>query len=62
MEQIHLVQHSYEVADFDEVKYIGAYSSEKRAKEAVERIMHLSGFKETLINSYVAQLYLERLQ
>ena len=57
MEQICLVQHCYEVADFDEVKYIGAYSSEKRAKEAVERLMHLSGFKEFSREHFSLEIY-----
>lgn len=46
---VYLLQHSYgygKEMEFDEVKVLGIYSSEKRAKMAIEQYNKLPGFKE----------------
>ncbi|MCD8180663.1 MAG: hypothetical protein LUF26_04200 [Firmicutes bacterium] len=45
MKYAYVVQHSYESEDgHDEVKFIGVYSSEKNAKNAVDRLKNKQGF------------------
>lgn len=46
MNKVFLLQHSYEVGEFDETKLIGIYSSKEKAESTVERFKHLSGFKD----------------
>jgi hypothetical protein len=44
---VYIVQHAYENdAGYDEVKFIGAYSSEQTAKTAVERLCLQPGFRD----------------
>ncbi|MBM3611259.1 MAG: hypothetical protein FJX18_07070 [Alphaproteobacteria bacterium] len=47
MKHVYIVQHAYELeSGQDIVKEIGAYSTHKKAKEAVKRFRDLPGFKE----------------
>ncbi len=46
MRSVFVVQHAYELADCEEVKMIGVYSSEKRARDAVARLVEQPGFKD----------------
>jgi hypothetical protein len=45
--RLFVVQHAYELPNGeDEVKFVGVYSSEIRAQEAVHRLSNLSGFRD----------------
>ena len=46
MKHVYLLQHSYSIGEFDEVKTIGIYSSRQAAKLVVEKLKHLNGFKD----------------
>lgn len=46
MNSVFVVQHSYEVADRDEVKLIGVYRSRSDAEAAVARLATRPGFRE----------------
>jgi homoserine kinase type II len=46
MGSVYVVQHSYEHAGRDEVKFIGVYSTRQSAEAAVERTRKLPGFRE----------------
>lgn len=46
MKTVFLLQHSYEVGEFDETKVIGIYSSKEKAEETVKRYKQLPGFKD----------------
>lgn len=43
---VYLLQHSYEIEDFEETKIIGIYSSQKNAEEVKEKYKSLPGFKK----------------
>ena len=48
MNSVFVLQHSYELEDRDEVKFIGVYSSELEAQKAISRLSNESGFKEKI--------------
>lgn len=43
---VYVLQHSYEIGDFEETKFIGVYSSKENATQVVKRYMLLPGFKD----------------
>jgi len=46
MDQIYLLQHSYEIDGYDETKLIGIYSSRKLAEKSMEICYQRPGFRE----------------
>ena len=57
MNQVYVVQHLREDPDgYDDVKFIGVYSTKERAEEAVDRIRQLPGFAEVPLG-FDIQLY-----
>lgn len=44
MNLIYIVFHEFTLFDKDDTKFIGAYSTQKNAEEAVERLRHQPGF------------------
>ncbi len=46
MQHVFVVQHEYELADHDEVKFIGVYATREDAERAVERIKQQPGFRD----------------
>jgi hypothetical protein len=48
MKSVFILQHSYESSDTgeEETKFIGVYSSKKKAQEAIERLSRQPGFKD----------------
>ena len=44
MKHIYLLQHSYEVGEYDETKIIGIYSSRELAERTIENYKNLPGF------------------
>jgi hypothetical protein len=48
MEEVYVVQHLREDADgYDDVKFIGVYSTLEKAQEAIHRLQFLPGFSST---------------
>ncbi|WP_081865426.1 DUF7336 domain-containing protein [Chondromyces apiculatus] len=61
MDQVHLVQHVYESPDGAEnIKLIGVYSDEEKAKEAVERLKLQPGFRDHPDGFYVSAVVLNQ--
>jgi len=46
MKKVYLVNHNYELQGCDEIKFIGIFSSEKKAKKAVKKLKKQKGFKK----------------
>jgi hypothetical protein len=46
MNTVFLLQHSYEVEEFDIIKTIGIYSSKEKSKETIKGYMQPPGFKD----------------
>lgn len=44
MENVFILEHTYELDDIEETKFIGVYTSEILAKEAIERLKSKLGF------------------
>lgn len=44
MENVFILEHTYELDDIEETKFIGVYTSEILAKEAIERLKSKPGF------------------
>ena len=44
--RVFVVQHEHELDGCDKVKFIGVYSSDERARAAVDRAKGLSGFRD----------------
>ena len=45
MNIVYILEHSYEIGDRDETKFIGAYSSQALAESAINRLKQQPGFK-----------------
>lgn len=46
MSSVFLLEHSYKIGKFTEIKIIGVYSSKEKAKIVVEKYKYLLGFKD----------------
>lgn len=46
MEYVYVLDHSYEDNGYDEVKRIGAFSTEELAEKAIDALISKPGFKE----------------
>ena len=46
MEKVYIVTHSYDFKGCEEVKDIGVFTSEKKAKKAVKKLKKQKGFKK----------------
>ncbi len=61
MNAVYVVQHAYEnQAGYDEVKFIGVYSSERAAQAAVERLRSEPGFRNRPNGFHVERYELDR--
>jgi hypothetical protein len=58
MNSVFVLQHSYEHDDgHDEVKMIGVYSSEEKARETVEKLKNAKGFCDYPIECFYIDEY-----
>jgi len=48
MKRVFILQHSYELLDCDETKFIGVYSSKDEANNAISRLSNLIGFSDRI--------------
>jgi hypothetical protein len=46
MDIVYILEHVYEVDDIDEIKFIGVFSSEEKAKLAIDKLKNIKGFKD----------------
>ncbi len=46
MKEVYTLQHCCEINGIDEIKFIGVYSSEQEAKNAIERLKIQPGFRD----------------
>ncbi|WP_445712322.1 DUF7336 domain-containing protein [Flavobacterium sp.] len=46
MKEVYILEHCYEINEVDEIKFIGVYSNEQEAKNAVEILKLQPGFKD----------------
>ena len=46
MKRVYTVNHSYKLNGCEEIKFIGVFSSEKKAKKAVKKLKKQKGFKK----------------
>lgn len=60
MKYVYLLQHSYEVNEYDETKIIGVYISEKKALDVIEQYKTLPGFKEYSDCFYIDKYELDK--
>jgi hypothetical protein len=45
MKTVFILQHSYELDNYDETKLIGVYSTKEQAELAINRLKEMNGFK-----------------
>lgn len=60
-EYVYLLRHTYEYGDENEhetMKNIEIYTTEEKAKEAINRLILLQGFKDYPIECFVVEEYL----
>ncbi|MDU4961618.1 MAG: hypothetical protein E6X17_13280 [Sporomusaceae bacterium] len=60
MKVVYVLQHSYEVGEngaFDEVKFIGVYSSREKAEQVIRRYILLPGFRDFPIDCFHISKY-----
>ena len=57
---VYLLQHSYEIEEFDETKIIGIYSTKEKAKEVIEKYNTLPGFKDYPNDFYIDKYELDK--
>lgn len=54
MNSVYVLQHVHELHDdHEDVKFIGAYSTQEMAQQAIERLKDQPGFKETPHGFYI---------
>ncbi len=46
MNYVFMLEHVYEVGEKEEIKFIGVFSSESKAKEAIRELIPKKGFSE----------------
>ena len=53
MKYVYVVQHSHSVGDCDDTKFIGVFSSEKKALKAIKKLKKQKGFKQYKKDFYI---------
>ena len=56
---VYMVEHSYELEDCDETKFIGIFSTEEEAKRIVTEYQNLLGFKDYPNNFFINKCQLD---
>ncbi|WP_239616848.1 DUF7336 domain-containing protein [Cohnella mopanensis] len=57
MNHIYILEHSYEIGDFDETKLIGVYSSRDLAQKAIDKYIKLPGFNKYHLDCFHIEKY-----
>ena len=53
MKYVYVVQHSHSIGDCDDTKFIGVFSSEKKALKAIKKLKKQKGFKQYKKDFYI---------
>ena len=57
---VYILQHSYELEDCEETKFIGIYSSKQEANNAIQRLSKQPGFNEKPDNFYISKYEVDK--
>ncbi len=60
-DKVYVLQHSYDYGEndeFTETKFIGVYSSENSARQAIERLYKMQGFNEYSKDCFYIDAYI----
>ena len=58
MKSVFILQHCYEHEyGHDEIKFIGAYSSEQKADETIKRLKNVGGFRDYPVDCFFIDKY-----
>ena len=58
MRSVFILNHCYENEDgYDEIKFIGVYSTEEKAKGAIERLKTIEGFRDHPVDCFYIDKY-----
>lgn len=60
MNEVFTLQHSYKNNGNEETKFIGIYTTEQEAKNAIERLKSQSGFKDRPNDFYIDKYQLNK--
>lgn len=55
MKTVFVLQHSYEIDGHDETKFIGVYSTQEQADQAINRLKDQPGFRDKLDSFHVSE-------
>ena len=57
MEEVYILQHSYDIGNFEEIKIIGIYSTLEKAEETINRYKNKKGFNNYPIDCFSIDKY-----
>lgn len=57
MEYVYVLQHSYELEDEEEVKFVGVFSTEPEAQNAIDFLRTKEGFKDYPVDCFIIDKY-----
>lgn len=60
LKSVFLVQHSYEIGEFEETKIIGIYSTREKAEIVIEQYKCIQGFKDYPDRFYVSEYKIDK--
>ena len=60
MRSVYVLQHSYELGGCDETKFIGVYSTRRRAQAAVRRLRRQPGFRDRPNDFHIDEYAIDR--
>jgi len=60
MKEVFVLEHIYEINNSEEIKFIGIYSSEQKAKNAIEELKSQPGFKDRPNNFCINKEQIDR--
>jgi len=55
MKSVFIIQHSYEIGEIDETKFIGVYSSKELAEQTISRLKLMPGFKDRQSDFHISE-------
>lgn len=58
MKNVYVLEHSYNIGDRDDTKFIGVYETRKLANEAIERLVDKPGFRDRPDNFLISEIKL----
>lgn len=62
MKYVYLLEHSYELNDLEETKFIGIYSNKQEAEKAIIKLKQQSGFKDKPNNFHISKVEINKTE